>query len=136
MWQSVSMTLLQKIEKLIKDKGLTQETVEQSCGLSHGRISKWKDGVGEPTAKQAWRLAMFLGVAIEYLVNDDIDKPFRVHGLNEDESTVLRTMSALGLDGDEAIRRLAKSAVVPISPRPMLPDELNPPETKKGRGRA
>lgn len=44
------MTSVEKIAGLIRDRGLTQQAVEDRCRLPRGRISKWLTGRGEPTA--------------------------------------------------------------------------------------
>ena len=36
---------------------LSQESFEAHVGLAKGRITKWKEGQGEPKASQIWKIA-------------------------------------------------------------------------------
>jgi len=67
--------MLDKIERIREQRGLKQYELEQMAGLSRKRITKWKD-VGEPTARQALRIARVLSVPVEWLCDDDApDEP-------------------------------------------------------------
>lgn len=69
------MKMIEKLVKALADRDLTQRAFEAQCGLSENRISKWKDGTGEPTARQALAMARALGLPLEFLVDDSIDEP-------------------------------------------------------------
>jgi transcriptional regulator with XRE-family HTH domain len=64
MIQLIAMPFVEKITKLAKEKGWTQQDLEVNCGLARGKMSKWKES-GEPTASQAIRIANALGVTVE-----------------------------------------------------------------------
>lgn len=102
------MKMIEKIDQLLTARNMSQATLEQLVGLSQNRITKWKAGQGEPTARQAYRIAEVFGVSVGWLISDeDHDKPVVADGLNEDERAVLDVYRALKLDRHEAIRRLA-----------------------------
>lgn len=98
--------MLDKIQALIKAKGLTQKEVEAQLGFAENRISKWINGAGEPKAHQVWLLARALGVSAEYLLNDSIDDPTNDTGLTEDERYILKTVRSIGLTADEFARKV------------------------------
>lgn len=85
-----AMKMIEKITLALADRGLTQRGLEQRAGLSENRISKWKDGTGEPTARQALLMARLLGLPLEYLVDDDQEEvPAASPGMTADERAVL-----------------------------------------------
>jgi transcriptional regulator with XRE-family HTH domain len=71
----MAMRILEKILESARRKGVGQLALERAADLPKNRISKWKDGVGEPTAAQALRIARVLGVPVEYLADDAMDEP-------------------------------------------------------------
>lgn len=94
--------MLDKIVSLAKQKGISQAALERRAGLPQHRISKWVQGQGQPSAAAALAIARLLDVSLDYLVDDDQDRPST--GLSRDDLTILRM--ARQLDPEEAIRRL------------------------------
>lgn len=99
------MDFLEKILKLTEIRGLDQSQVESMAGLPRGRITKWKSDQGEPSAKQALRLAKALDVRLEWLVDDDENwPPTSRQQLSVDDSMISSMVEILGFA--EAKRRL------------------------------
>lgn len=73
------MTVFERIEKLRKEKNISQGRLEKELGFSNGSISKWKTSTPNPERLQ--KLATYFGVSIEYLMTG-IDKD----GLNEKDN--------------------------------------------------
>lgn len=114
-----AMTSAEKISWLCRERGLTQKRVGELAALPENRISKWLDGQGEPTARQALRLARVLSVPLEWLADDAQEVPPPASdGLDDDDRMVLRQWkhyrNRIGLTAEEAIDRLAGSR--PIGP--------------------
>jgi len=101
------MTSIEKIEKLLAAKGWKQNAFEKAAVLAENRISEWKDGEGEPTLRQALRIARLLQVPLEYLADDSLDEPLPSTGVTPDEAAILDLFRALRLDKAEGLRRLA-----------------------------
>lgn len=95
--------MIEKIVKALEIRGLKQKELEVMAGLSANRISKWKDDIGEPTARQAHRIAVALNVPIGWLCDDslplDLPEP-----LTAREQALLGHVRRMGFD--EAERRL------------------------------
>lgn len=132
--------MVEKLRKLIEERGLTQTAVETAAHLSANRISKWAGGQGEPTARQALRLAQIFGVPVAYLIDDSLDDlPEPPPPLSDDERAVLELFQALELGRKEALRRLASPVVSdaagpPRSPaEPPAPEPTRPPHGGKRR---
>lgn len=64
------MNTIDKVIRRAADRGMTQQALEQQCGLPPGRISKWKSGVGEPSAGEIWRIAQCLEIDVQVLLDD------------------------------------------------------------------
>ena len=104
------MGIIEKLEILIQERGFTQGEVERLAGLAASRISKWKDGRGEPTARQALRLARLLDVPMEYLVDDLAEGPAQQPHLTDAELRAVEITRALGLSVGQVIVGLHHAA--------------------------
>lgn len=62
------MTTVDKIFKLIKDKGITQYRLSKDIGVSEGHISDWKNGKSSPTSERLVKIAKYFGVTTDYLL--------------------------------------------------------------------
>ena len=61
----------ERLERLIKEKGLTQVAVADSVGIRRPTISDWKKNGSYPTADVAVKIARLLDVSVEYLVTGE-----------------------------------------------------------------
>jgi transcriptional regulator with XRE-family HTH domain len=104
------MTMLEKIELVLRKRGLSQAALERIALLPAGRISKWKDQRGEPTVRQALRIAHALDVPIPWLVDDGMDEPPPVSAMpSAAEQLAQRMVRALELSEDEVVRALSSA---------------------------
>lgn len=62
------MTLLEKIDKLIAEQGLSRHKVEKEAGLSVSTLLKWDNSV--PRADKLKAVADVLGTSLDYLLSD------------------------------------------------------------------
>jgi transcriptional regulator with XRE-family HTH domain len=104
------MTMLEKIDLVLRRKGLSQAALERIALLPAGRISKWKDQKGEPTVRQALRIAHALDVPIPWLVDDGMDEPPPVSAMpSAAEQLAQRMVRAGDLTEDEVILALSSA---------------------------
>ena len=64
------------LQKLRKQKGLTQETLAEQVGVARQTVAKWETGESSPDLETAGLLANALNVALDDLVNapeDELD---------------------------------------------------------------
>lgn len=66
----------ERLERLIKEKKLTQTAVADSVGIRRPTISDWKKNGSYPTADVAVKIAKLLGVSTEYLITGQDDNPY------------------------------------------------------------
>jgi transcriptional regulator with XRE-family HTH domain len=97
------MEINAKIRHLIRSRGMSQAELEVAAALPRNRVAKWMSGQGEPTARQAGRIAGVLGVPVAYLVDDRQDEP-PIDATRPELDALLSLVQALGID--EARRRL------------------------------
>lgn len=67
------MKLYEKIIKLRKEKGLSQEEFGNAINVSRQAISKWESEQTKPDIDKLKEIAKFFDVSYDYLLNDEID---------------------------------------------------------------
>lgn len=65
------METMDKIIMLIKEKGLEQQELANAIGVPKNTISEWKSGKTKSYLKYVDKIAQFLGVTTDYLLNKD-----------------------------------------------------------------
>ena len=70
------MTFGEKIQKLRKEAGLSQEELAYQLGVSRQAVSKWERDNGYPETEKIVRMSKLFHVSLDYLLNDeDTEKP-------------------------------------------------------------
>lgn len=64
------MTLGEKLYRLRKEKGWTQERLAEQIGVSRQALSKWESGSAVPDAVNILRLSKLFAVSADYLLDD------------------------------------------------------------------
>lgn len=62
--------LSEKIYKLRKRSGLSQEQLAEQLNVSRQAISKWESGASVPESEKLIAISKYFGVSIDYLVSD------------------------------------------------------------------
>lgn len=65
------MKLYEKIIKLRKSNGWSQEELAEKLDLSRQAISRWENGTALPDANNILQLSKIFGVTSDYLLNED-----------------------------------------------------------------
>lgn len=65
------MTTGEKIAKLRRQAGLSQEALCEKLGISRQAVSKWENGTAQPTNDNLSQLAKLFGVTISSLLDDE-----------------------------------------------------------------
>lgn len=68
------MDTFDRIEMLLKEKGMTQADLSRASGISTGLISQWKKRMQSPSAEKLKLVADVFGVTVDYLINGDPEK--------------------------------------------------------------
>lgn len=70
------MTFGEKIQKLRKEAGLSQEELSYQLGVSRQAISKWERDNGYPETEKIVRMSKLFHVSLDYLLNEEgTEKP-------------------------------------------------------------
>ncbi|TCZ75685.1 XRE family transcriptional regulator [Paenibacillus albiflavus] len=67
------MTFGEKLYKLRKEKGLSQEALAEKLHTSRQAISKWENGQGYPETEKLIMLGNIFGVSMDYLLKDTVE---------------------------------------------------------------
>lgn len=67
------MKLSDKILKLRKQSGMSQEELAEKMNVSRQAISRWEVGSAQPDASNVLQLSKLFGVTADYLLNDDYE---------------------------------------------------------------
>ena len=94
------MKLSDKLVKLRKINGWSQEDLAEKLNVSRQAISRWESETAQPDASNVLNLSKLFGVTADYLLNDEYESDF-------DVPVVIRTKSdakdkikkVLALDG-------------------------------------
>ena len=65
------MDTFDRIEALLKEKGMTQADLSRATGISTGLISQWKKKMQSPSAEKLKLVADVFGVTVDYLMNGE-----------------------------------------------------------------
>lgn len=82
------MDFYERLNSLIKSKGLSQRKVEMDLGFSNGSIGKWKKY--SPNAEKVQLLAQYFGVTVDWIMTGEETK--EGYYLNEDTAKLAQEM--------------------------------------------
>lgn len=131
------MVFSAKLKALMKRHRYSQQDVADRVDVSQSLVSLWTKGDRVPDLPTAAKLAKLFDVGLAYLADDAQDEPPAMSEISEWERAVLDLIHALGIDRQEALRRLVTAPATPtqyvdparvLDPRPLpQPGPLIPP---------
>ena len=65
------MKLGEKIVKLRKERGLSQEALAEQIGTTRQAVSKWENDQGFPETEKLLQLSNVFEVSVDFLLNDE-----------------------------------------------------------------
>ena len=98
------MKLSEKIVKLRKSNGWSQEEFAEKLDVSRQAVSRWEVGTAQPDAMNILQLSKLFGVTADYLLNDDYESDMDIPRLKE-------THGALDIKKD-SVRKLSLIAAL------------------------
>ena len=105
------MNLSQKLLQLEIAKGYAKrrEALANAVGVSKSKLGRWFTGESTPSIHEGLALARELGVTLEYLADDEAEKPVPIAGASLDAQEVLRAWVESGLTRAQAENVLRKT---------------------------
>ena len=65
---TIKKSLGETIKQLRTERGMTQEFVAESLGVSRQAVSKWESGITDPSTSNLFALAKLFGISAEELL--------------------------------------------------------------------
>jgi transcriptional regulator with XRE-family HTH domain len=84
------MTFEEKLQKLRKENGMSQESLAEALGVSRQAVSKWESGQSYPEMDKMIALSDLFHVSMDYLVRDE--SPAQKGNRYEDDLRALRVL--------------------------------------------
>ena len=56
-----------KISELRKEKGLSQRQLAKEIDTSQANLSRWEQGLNEPSVIECWKIADYFDVSLDFL---------------------------------------------------------------------
>jgi transcriptional regulator with XRE-family HTH domain len=63
------LAAMQRLARYLKEQGLSQVAFGAKMGVNQGTVSKWLDGINEPSAPMLKRMAAATGLSIDELLD-------------------------------------------------------------------
>lgn len=116
------MTLPEKILRLRKQSGMSQEELAQKLEVSRQAVSRWEVGSAQPDASNILQLSRLFGVTADYLLNDDYESDRDLPAVRNTETAakwrmkriILGYAAAMGLLGNFIIYILSRAIEVAV----------------------
>lgn len=81
------MKFADKLERLRKTRGFSQENIAEQCHVSRQAVSKWESGNSLPDIDNLIIIGQLFGVSLDYLVNDKIEELIPLSSVNYSNNT-------------------------------------------------
>lgn len=101
--------LLVKIIDTMNEKGFKNADLAGALGLNPQAITSWKNGSVKSYRQYLPKIAAFLGVSVDYLLdNEQKEKPSQIGELTTDELEMIKLYRAASESKRDSIRNLLK----------------------------
>ena len=84
------MTFGEKLQKLRKAKGWTQEDLAAQISISRQALSKWEQGAVDPDTENVLQISKIFGVSTDYLLNDDYESDSDIPAVHTTTETLAK----------------------------------------------
>ena len=81
--------LSEKVYKLRKKSGLSQEQLAEQLDVSRQAISKWESGMAVPESEKLIAISNYFGVSVDYLLKDDTEDKEAKSVIKEKPKTIV-----------------------------------------------
>jgi len=112
----------ERLIKIRKEKGYTQESLADALGLSRQAVSKWERAEASPDTDNLICLARLYGISLDELLNTDLSTEELKEGFKDDNEDNKQTVS-IGIDGIHVIDE--DGSKVSISKKGIFVEEAN-----------
>ena len=82
------MTFGEKLQRLRKTRGWTQEELAQKITVSRQALSKWEQGTARPDTENVLQISKLFGVSTDYLLKDEYESEHAISSVQRNRSDV------------------------------------------------
>ncbi len=95
------MTLGNKLQRLRKQKGMSQEHLANELGVSRQAVSKWELDQTLPETENILQLSRMFSVSADYLLKEEMEEDIKTHSYetNHKENKITDTLKKYGYYG-------------------------------------
>ncbi len=68
------LEMISRIDQVLREQKKTASKMSRELGFSSGLYSQWKQGKQSPSADRLYKIAVYLGTSVDYLVGLEPDK--------------------------------------------------------------
>lgn len=108
------MTVTDRINAMLRERGIAKYRFYEECKISSGAFSMWKRGIVNPSRKSIESIAEYLRTTPEYLLTGEGEKEIPLpqeKGLTEDQIKVLRLFDSLSPSEQRALIATARGLI-------------------------
>lgn len=95
-----NICFMERVERILKEKRLTQKELAEDLGLRRPTLSDWKKNGAVPAGDICLKIADYLNVSVEYLISG------KEAGLGTEERALLGQWSKLSAEQKDTIQIL------------------------------
>ena len=117
------MALGEKVKKLRKGKGLSQETMAQQVGINSKHLSRVERGLFHFSVEVLKSFAQTLGVSVDFLLSETDEQIGKVRIENKNVAERNRLIDQLDSEHRQAIIRVVDSMLTKHKMRRLLQEE-------------
>ena len=118
------MKLSDKIIKLRKANGWSQEELAEKLNVSRQAISRWEGASAQPDATNILQLSKLFGVTTDYLLNDDYESDADIPKVKEQNKILQMNLCKIAIIGQVAALNVAMQSFQDIQTPYMKTIEL------------
>jgi len=119
------MPFAEKLSKLRKEKGLTQQEMAQIAGVGIVQIRRYEKGTASPTLEVIKNIANNLGASTDELILDKTDEPVSYKILDRTLLEQFKLVSKLNPHDKDAIKTILESMIIKSRLEEIMPSETD-----------
>lgn len=104
-----NMTIVGKIKRLCKEKGISMTEFYKAAGVTSSTVSQWATGKTNPRPTTLAMIADYFGVSPEYLTGEEKEKTAQTDGLTLSQKELIFLFANLSPEQQEKVLAEVKS---------------------------
>jgi transcriptional regulator with XRE-family HTH domain len=132
-WEGCAMPFAEKLSKLRKDKGLTQEELAHQIGVGIAQMRRYEKGASSPTLEVIKNMARSLGVSADELIFDENEGVASARIIDRKLLEQFEMLSKLNPPDQEAVKLILESVIIKNRLQEVMPPKSDTAWSQKMR---